>query len=74
MPLPIEIIEAEALGLTAAERTRLIEKLMLSLEMAPDIEDAWAAEVARRRGEIESGAVAPLPGPEALKDLKSEFE
>ena len=73
MSLTVEAIVAEALGLSADERARLIEKLISSLEVDPEIEEAWAAEVERRHAEIESGTVSLIPGPEALAKLKSDF-
>ena len=73
MPMSVEAIEAEALGLSAADRARLVEKLISSLEIDPSVEDAWAAEVERRHQQIESGAVSTVPGAEALAKLKSEF-
>lgn len=73
MPMSIEAIEAEALGLSTADRARLVEKLISSLEIDPSVEEAWAVEVERRHAQIESGAVSAVPGPEALARLKSEF-
>ena len=73
MPATVEGLEAEALQLSAAERARLVERLIASLDIDPDVEEAWAAEVERRNAEIESGAVSLVPGPEALSRLKSEF-
>jgi Putative addiction module component len=49
------------------------ERLNDGLDDAPEIEEAWAAEVERRQAEIESGAVSLLPGPETLAKLKAEF-
>ena len=69
----VETLEAEALQLSAAERARLVERLIASLDADPEIEEAWAAEVERRHAEIESGTVEPLPGLETLSKLKSEF-
>lgn len=69
-----EGIEALALGLPPDERARLIEKLIASLDADPGVEDAWAAEVARRNAEIESGTVSMLPGAEAVAELKAEFD
>jgi putative addiction module component (TIGR02574 family) len=66
MPATVEGLEAEALQLSAAERARLVERLIASLDIDPDVEEAWAAEVERRNAEIESGAVSLVPGPEAL--------
>lgn len=73
MTMSVEAIEAEALGLSAADRARLVEKLISSLEIDPSVEEAWAAEVERRHAELESGAVHAVPGPETLAKLKSEF-
>lgn len=73
MASTVETLEAEALQLAPAERARLVERLIASLDADPDVEEAWAAEVERRHQEIESGAVSMLPGPETLAELKSEF-
>ena len=69
-----ETIEAAALQLTAAERARLVERLIATLDADPEVEQAWAAEVERRQAEIEDGTVSLLPGPESLTKLKAEFE
>ncbi|MEF8732483.1 MAG: addiction module protein [Candidatus Accumulibacter meliphilus] len=74
MPITVEVLEVEALNLSVAERSRLVEKLILSLDTEPDVESAWAMEVAWRHAEIESGAVSLLPGAEALARLKAEFK
>ena len=58
MSSTVEAHEAEALQLPATERARLVERLIASLDIDPEIEVAWAAEVERRNAEIESGAVS----------------
>jgi putative addiction module component (TIGR02574 family) len=73
MASTVEVLEAEALQLPAADRARLVERLIASLDMDPEVEEAWAAEVERRNAEIESGAVSLIPGPEALAELKAQF-
>jgi len=74
MAATVETIEAEALRLPPAERARLVERLIASLDADPEIEEAWAAEVERRQAEIDSGSVSLLPGPETLAKLKSDFQ
>jgi putative addiction module component (TIGR02574 family) len=74
MSLSVEVLEAEALSLSLAERSRLVEKLLLSLDAAPDVELAWAAEVERRHAELESGAISLLPGVQTLARLRAEFQ
>jgi putative addiction module component (TIGR02574 family) len=73
MPSNIEVVEAEALQLPPADRARLVERLIASLDMDPEVEEAWAAEVERRNAEVESGAVSLIPGPDALAELKAQF-
>ena len=74
MASSIEIIEPEALRLSATERARLIERLIASLDVDPGVEDAWAAEVERRNCEVESGKVSLVSGPEAIAKLKALFK
>ena len=69
----VEVLEAEVLKLPAAERARLVDRLIASLDADPEIEEAWAAEVERRQADLESGAARLVPGPETLAKLKAEF-
>ena len=69
-----EEIEAEALSLPTAQRARLVERLIASLDCEPGVEQAWAEEVERRHAEIESGTVSLLPGVAALVRLRADFQ
>jgi putative addiction module component (TIGR02574 family) len=69
----LEAIEAAALQLSPAERARLVERLIASLDTDPAVEQAWADEVERRNAEIERGEVSLLPGPETLAALKERY-
>ena len=70
----VETLEAAALQLTSADRTRLVDRLIATLDADPEVEEAWAAEVERRQTEIENGTVTLLSGPEILAELKAEFK
>ncbi|EXI67179.1 MAG: putative addiction module component [Candidatus Accumulibacter adjunctus] len=74
MSATVEDLETEVLALPAAQRARLVEKLIASLDVEPDVENAWSEEVERRQGEIESGTVMLLPGAETLSRLRAEFK
>ena len=74
MSTTVEELEAEALSLSSAQRARLVERLIASLDSEPDIEEAWAIEAERRHAEIESGVVSLLAGPESLARLRAEFQ
>jgi len=70
----VEMLEAAALQLTSADRARLVDRLIATLDADPEVEEAWATEVERRQSEIEDETVSLLPGPESLAKLKAEFE
>jgi putative addiction module component (TIGR02574 family) len=55
MALSIELLEAEAMQLPAGERARLVERLIASLDIDPEVEEAWASEVERRNNDREWG-------------------
>jgi putative addiction module component (TIGR02574 family) len=62
----IETLEQEVLNLDNADRNRILETLIASLDEDDEIEAAWAAEITRRVAEIESGAVIGIPLDEAI--------
>jgi putative addiction module component (TIGR02574 family) len=64
-------LEAEVLSLPRAERARIAELLIASLDEDAEIERAWDVEVARRWAEIESGTVKTVPGEVALAKIRS---
>jgi hypothetical protein len=51
----VETLEAAALGLKPADRARLINRLIATLDADHEVEEAWAAEVERRQSEVENG-------------------
>lgn len=72
----IEQLTNEVLSLPSGARALLAEKILESLEFDPDtkIQAAWTAEAKRRLTEITSGAVQPIPGDEALAQVRLLLE
>ena len=68
-----EQVEQELLKLPLAERARLAERLIASLDEDAEIEAAWIAEVRRRDEEMVSGAVEGIPLEDALRTVRSRF-
>ena len=66
MQTEFETLEAEALKLSVAERAKLAEHLIASLNEDSEIEEAWAAETERRIAEIEAGTAQLIPAAEAI--------
>ncbi|MCU0533819.1 MAG: addiction module protein [Hydrococcus sp. Prado102] len=62
----------EILSLPSASRAILAEKLVESLEfdIDPAIQAAWTTEAKRWRDEVRNGSVEPIPGEEALAQVR----
>ncbi|RTL45475.1 MAG: hypothetical protein EKK53_06065 [Burkholderiales bacterium] len=58
MSIPIEVLEAELLSLSQADRSRLVDKLLVSLGHDPAWEEAWANEADRRERRLAAGPPA----------------
>lgn len=73
MSLTVEEISAEALSLPSEARALLADRLAESLDPAEDgyMKQLWSAEALRRRDDIRSGRVQPIPGAEALARVRS---
>ena len=73
MSTSIEALEAEMLKLPLPDRTRLLERLIASLDSDQEIEDAWMKEAKRRDDEVESGGVQAIPLDAVLSQLRAEL-
>ena len=72
----LEQIAESALGLPASERTRLVARLLESLDDArsdPDVERAWEREVARRIHDLVEGRAKTVPAEQALREARSKL-
>jgi putative addiction module component (TIGR02574 family) len=76
MSTTVEELAAQALTLSSESRARLADILVESLadDESPTISQAWMSVAKRRLEEIETGAVQPIPGEEALKRVRSIFD
>ena len=65
-------ILGEAERLTAPERAELVDCIVeeFAQSIPPEIESAHISEVRRRIAEVESGKVSPIPGDEALAQVR----
>jgi putative addiction module component (TIGR02574 family) len=72
MSLTLDQITEEAMKLPADSKALLADKLVESLESEdPDeIQRLWSAEAIRRRDEVRSGQVQPIPGEEVLEEVR----
>jgi len=72
MPLTIDELTKEALRLPSSSRALLAERMVQSLDAAEtdEIQKLWAAEAVRRRDEIRSGRIQPIPGEQVLAEVR----
>jgi putative addiction module component (TIGR02574 family) len=73
MPRTLEQLAEEAMQLPASSRALLAERMVESLDAAErdEVERAWATEAVRRRDEVRSGRVQPLPGEQVLAEVRN---
>ena len=74
MPIPIDVLEAEALSLPQADRSRLVDRLLATLDHTPEWESAWAAEADKRELLIASGQATWVPGVEAVARVRASLK
>lgn len=73
MSANLEFLESEVMKLTPADRSRLLARLIASLDADPEVDAAWEREAARRETQLAAGAVSEVPGHEALRRLRSSL-
>ena len=73
MTITLELLEAEALKLAPAERSRLLERLMESLDEDHEIEAAWDAVAEDRESQVAVASAATVPMEQAFARLEARF-
>lgn len=73
MSSKLEEIESAALRLERSARARLVEKLLLSLEVhtEAEIEQHWAEEAARRAREMDTGTAVGIPSEQVFESARA---
>ena len=69
----LEVLEAQALKLSAADRSRLLERLLASLDVDPEVEAAWDEVADAREAALEAGQVTSVPLDEAIARQEKRF-
>jgi hypothetical protein len=73
MSLPLEVLELELLRLPPADRTRLLDRVIASLDADKARDKAWDDVAAARDAGIERGESVPVAGHDAIARLRSEL-
>lgn len=70
---PVEELENAALALPVAERARLAERLLVSLDEVPEVEAAWVEEVRQRLAEYRAGEVETSTADQVMEDARKRL-
>jgi hypothetical protein len=72
MPLTLDQLADEAMNRPAGSRAELAERMVESLDVSDneEVQRAWAEEAIRRRDEVRSGLVQPIPGEQVLDQVR----
>lgn len=70
----LEVLQAEVLRLSPADRARLLDRLVASLDVDANVEAAWDAVADQREQELDAGAVAGVPLELAIARLEARFQ
>lgn len=73
MTVDLDVLEAQVMKLPAADRARLLERLIVSLDDDAARDQAWDRLAADRDAAIERGEVQELDGPEVLNKLRAKL-
>ena len=69
----LEVLQAEVLRLSSADRARLLDRLIASLDVDTEAEAAWDDLADKREQELEAGAVRTVALDVAIARLEARF-
>ena len=73
MSIPLETLEVAVLRLSAADRARLLDRVVASLDPDKSRDAAWDNVAEHREAALASGAATEVPLDEVLARLKAEL-
>lgn len=73
MELTLDTLQAEVLKLPAADRVRLLDVLLDSIDEDDEVERDWERVADERDAELESGTALPVDGPSVLARLRTKY-
>jgi Putative addiction module component len=74
MAIPLEALESQVLKLPTADRTRLLDRVVASLDADAVRDAAWDAVAAARQAEAERDPSVMLPLDEVLDRIRAELQ
>ena len=69
MAISVDDLTTKAMSLSGEARALLAERLVESLDQE-SVREIWLAEAKKRRDEVRSGRVRPIPGVEVMEGVR----
>ena len=69
----LDTVLAEALALPEDSRLQLVESLIPTLQITPDLEAEQINEVRRRIDEVRRGQVGTIPGEQVFREIRQSL-
>ncbi len=73
MAISLDELTIKAMALSGESRALLAERLVESLDQE-SVREIWLAEAKKRRDEVRSGRVRPIPGVEVMEGVRKLIE
>lgn len=73
MPVSVEVLAQQVLQLSPHERTRLLDRVIESLDADRERDARWNVLAAKRDAEADTDATLLVPGPEALARIRASL-
>jgi hypothetical protein len=73
MSLPVDVLAQQVLQLPTAERARLLDQVISSLDADRERDARWNALAARRDAEADADPSVLVSGPEALARIRASL-
>lgn len=73
MAATFEVLQSQVLSLSRADRSRLLEQLIASLDRDMAAEAAWDAVAEEREAALDAAAVAPVALEDTMARLRAKF-
>lgn len=74
MSTSLEALQAEVLRLSPSDRSRLLERLIVSLDADAEVEAEWDTVADARENEVISEVATAVPFEEAIARLEARFK
>lgn len=74
MPVPVDLLAQQVLQLSPADRARLLDQVIASLDADHERDARWNELAARRDAEADADASTLVSGPEAIARIRAGLE